>query len=196
MSANSIRTSSRKAANTNAQSLMFATESERVRLNDARRVTIRPILPSDVDALRTFFVVLSHATLRLRFHFSLQEPSECILHEFTAIDHRDHVAFVAEAHDTAVDQSPTIVGEARYVRYPKSDSAEFALVVAEAWRRIGLGTSLALTLVRHARLAGVRRLCGDVLYENQAMRGFAHSLSARSRPQTAGAGTVRLCRDV
>jgi acetyltransferase len=179
MSTISIRTYSREAASTNARSLKFATENERVRLNDARKVTIRPILASDLDELRTFFAVLSRATRRLRFHCSVQELSECILHEFTAIDHRDHVAFVAEARDTAVEQPPTIVGEARYVRYPRSESAEFALVVAEGWRRIGLGTSLALTLVRHARVAGVRCLCGDVLYENEAMQGFAHSLGAR-----------------
>jgi hypothetical protein len=52
------------------------------------------------------------------------------------------------------------------------------------------------TLVRFARFAGVRHLCGDVLKDNNAMRGFANSLGARPIPGTGDADTVRLCLKV
>ena len=94
-------------------------------------------------------------------------------------NHGAHVAFVAEVHDGAVDQPATLVAEARYVRNADSESAEFALVVADNWRRIGLGTTLTRILAQRARFTGVRRLWGDVLEENKAMRGLAHSLGAR-----------------
>jgi acetyltransferase len=150
----------------------------RVQLKDARLVTIRPILPSDLDGLRAFFAALSRATRRLRFHSPITELPEHILREFT-VNHRAHVAFVAEIHDGAVDQCKTLVAEARYIRSGNSESAEFALVVADNWRRVGLGTTLTRILAQRARISGVLRLDGDVLEDNKAMRGLAHSLGAR-----------------
>jgi acetyltransferase len=166
-----------------------------VQLKDARDVTIRPILPSDLDALRTFFAALSRATRRLRFHTSINELSEHVLREFTMVNHA-RGAFVAEIHDTAVDQPTALVAEARYARYADSESAEFALVVAENWRRIGLGTTLTRILAQHARFTGVRRLCGDVLEDNKAMRGFAHSIGARLSRRIGWAQAVRLSLEV
>jgi acetyltransferase len=150
----------------------------RVQLDDARHVSIRPILPSDLEALRTFFAALSRETRRLRFHSSIGELPEHVLREFTMVNHRAHVAFVAEIHDSVVDPPTTLVAEARYFRGADSESAEFALVVADNWRRIGLGTTLTRIMAQRARFTGVRRLCGDILEDNKAMRGFAHSLGA------------------
>ncbi len=166
------------------------------KLNDARHVTIRPILPSDLDALRTFFAALSRATRRLRFHSSINELPEHVLRKFTMVDHRAHVAFIAEIHDTALDQPTTLVAEARYIRCADPETAEFALVVADNWRRAGLGTSLTRVLAQHARVTGVRRLCGDVLEDNEAMRGFAHSLGARLSLGIRCTQTVRLSLEV
>jgi acetyltransferase len=151
----------------------------RVQLKDARLVTIRPILPSDLDGLRAFFAALSRGTRRLRFHSPISELPEHILREFTTVNHLAHVAFVAEIHDGAVDQRKTLVAEARYIRSGNSESAEFALVVADNWRRIGLGTTLTRILAQRARIAGVLRLYGDVLEDNKGMRGLAQSLGAR-----------------
>jgi acetyltransferase len=164
----------------------------RVRLSDSRQVTIRPILPSDLGPLRKFFAALSRATLRLRFHSSTNELSEHLLHEFTTVDPRAHVAIVAEIHDGAAGQLPALVAEARFVRNAGSQTAEFALVVADNWRRIGLGTMLTRILAQRARFTGVRRLCGDVLEDNKAMRRFAESLGARLSLAIGSAQTLRL----
>ena len=167
-----------------------------VQLNDARRVTIRRIQPSDLNALRTFFAALSYATRRLRFHSPINELPEPLLREFTMANHRAHVAFVAEFHDGAANQPATLVAEARYVRNEDSDSAEFALVVADNWRRIGLGTALTRILAQRARFSGVRRLWGDMLEDNKAMRGLAHSLGARLSWAIGRGQTVRLSLEV
>jgi acetyltransferase len=166
-----------------------------LRLNDSRYVTIRPALPSDLDALRTFFAALSRSTLRFRFHTSISELPEHILREFTTVNHRAQVAFVAENHDGAADPRKMLVAEARYVRSGSSESADFALVVADGWRRIGLGSMLTRILAQRARFTGLRRLCGDVLEDNMAMRGFAQSLGARLS-QVMTHGLVRLSLDV
>jgi acetyltransferase len=172
---------------------MFSRDQVHVQLNDARLVTIRPILPSDLDALRTFFMALSSATLRLRFHSSIAELPEKLLQAFTVANQPAHVAFVAEINDGPVEQPTMLVAEARFVRKADSESAEFALVVADNWRRIGLGTILTQILAQHARFSGVRRLWGDVLEDNKAMRDLAHSLGARL---SRGIGCLRLSLEV
>jgi hypothetical protein len=44
-------------------------------------------------------------------------------------------------------------------------------------------------LAQRARFTGVRRLCGNVLEDNKAMRAFAHSLGARL---SRGVGCVQV----
>jgi acetyltransferase len=187
--------SSQLPPSTIAPPLEPAHDVVRVRLTDSRQVTIRPILPSDLGPLRKFFTALSRATLRLRFHSSTNELPEHLLREFTLV-HHDHAAFVAEIDNSGAGQAPTLVAEARFVRNADSESAEFALVVADNWRRIGLGTMLTRILAQRARFTGVRRLCGDVLEDNKAMRGLAHSLGARLSRAIGSAQTLRLSLNV
>jgi acetyltransferase len=168
-------------------------QAMRVLLSDARIVTIRPIRPSDFTALRAFFAALSRATLRLRFHSPINELPERLLHDLTTVNPHAHVAFVAELSDSDVEQPAKLVAEARFIRGADAKSAEFALAVADSWRRVGLGTMLTKLLAQRARLSGVRRLCGDILEDNKAMRGLARSLGARL---SRGMGCVRLSLEV
>ena len=170
-----------------------ATRLQPTRLRDGREVVIRPIRPADLDALKGFFVALSPATSRLRFHASMKEVPERLLRDLTNPDQREHVGFIAEARGQAADDAPLLVAEARYVRSPTSDAAEFALVVADDWRRVGLGSSLTRTLLQHAQLTGVERLCGDALADNQAIQRFLRSLGAYPSGGIERTGTVRLC---
>jgi drug/metabolite transporter (DMT)-like permease/RimJ/RimL family protein N-acetyltransferase len=169
------------------------TAATRMRLRDGREVLIRPIGPADLDALKRFFVALSPATSRLRFHASIKEVPERLLRELTKPDQRQHVGFIAEADGRAADETPRLVAEARFVRCPDSDAAEFAVVVADDWRRVGLGSSLTQTLLHHARLTGVRRLCGDALADNEAFQRFMRSLGASRPGRLERGGTVRQC---
>lgn len=165
----------------------------RTRLRDGREVLIRPIEPADLGALKDFFAALSPVTQRLRFHAQMKEVPERLLREFTKLDQREHVGFIAEADGRAADEGPLLVAEGRYVRCPGSDAAEFALVVAEGWRRVGLGSSLTRTLLHHARVTGVQRLCGDGLPDNEPLRRFMRSLGGYPVGRRERADTVRLC---
>lgn len=171
------------------------TPAECARLRDGRDVRIRPSCSGDLDALRGFFAALSPETLRLRFLLPVREVRESTLREFTITDDRTHVAFVAEPWNAAAGQVTNLIAEARYVRIGDSDSAELALVVADGWRRVGLGTLLMGALLRHARYAALRCLCGDALAENTAIQSLLRSFGARTRPHP-GSNTVQLCVEV
>ena len=171
------------------------TRAECARLRDGRDVRIRPGCSDDLDALRGFFAALSPETLRMRFLVPVRDVRESTLREFTITDDRTHVALVAEPGNAAAGQVTNLIAEARYVRIGDSDSAELALVVADGWRRVGLGTLLMRVLLRHARSAALHNLCGDALTENTAIQGLLRSFGARIRSHP-GSNTVQLCVEI
>lgn len=153
-----------------------------LRLADGRAVVLRPVLPRDAIAEGEFIGALSPLSRRLRFHGAVNRLPDAVLEAMTHIDHREHVALIAQALDSR--QRPRIVADARYVADMHDDghpalSAEFAVAVADDWQGVGLGRTLLQRLAQHARRQGLQRLHGAVLLDNQAMLGLMQRLGAR-----------------
>ena len=91
----------------------------------------------------------------------------------THIDYRQHMAFAATRIENDVEQ---FTGVARYVVTAGTASAEFAIVIADAWQGRGLGRRLLQQLLEHAKAAGLHELHGLVLTTNRAMLSLALSL--------------------
>jgi RimJ/RimL family protein N-acetyltransferase len=138
--------------------------------NRGAAVALRQIRPDDAPALQAFVRALSPASRRLRFHMALNELTESGLHALTRVDQRAHVAFVLTTMERGTER---IVGEARYVVSSDKETAEFAIAVAEAFRRMGLAERLVAALIGAARAAGLRWLVGEVLAGNARMLAFA-----------------------
>ena len=148
--------------------------SARWDFTDGRAVTVRAVLPEDM-ALASEFVAraLSQQSRYQRFQTGLRELAPGMAAYLTQIDYRGHVALAAVALQDGREHQ---VGEARYVcDGGRTEHAEFALAVADAWQGCGLGGRLLRQLVRLARRHGVQRLYGDVLRTNQAMVALARS---------------------
>ena len=56
---------------------------------------------------------------------------------------------------------------------PDRQTAEFAIIVADAWHGKGLGSKLIQRLIEVARDMGVKKLWGAVLSENHPMLALA-----------------------
>ena len=86
-------------------------------------------------------------------------------------------------------------GPARFIR-DDGGTCELALVVADAWQRLGLGHSLLEMLIQSARDARYVRAVADVLHDNEAMLalGRAYNFSAVRSPYDAT--MLRLVRDL
>lgn len=169
---------------------------ERLPLPGRRAVLLRPIGPRDADAEQAFVGGLSLASRHKRFHVGLRQLSPSMLRQMTEIDHRDHVALVAEVladGDRAVLPPVPLVADARYVRsIEQPDEAEFAIAVADDWQSLGLGRTLMDRLSRHARHQGIRALVGDVLPENRRMLVLMRGLGAHTRPHPDGPQLVQV----
>lgn len=133
-------------------------------LRDGSTTHVRPIRPTDADALQAFHVAQSERSTYLRFFATLTRLPERDLARFTRVDHDDRVALVAV---TADEQ---IIGVARYDRVGP-DEAEVAFNIADAHHGRGLGSVLLEHLAAAARERGVRRFTADVLPQNGKMIG-------------------------
>lgn len=131
-------------------------------LRDGSTTHVRPIRPSDAEALQAFHVGQSERSTYLRFFANLDRLSDRDLARFTVVDHSDRVALVAVTADEE------IIGVARYDRIAP-DVAEVAFNIADAHHGRGLGSVLLEHLAAAARERGVRRFTAEVLPQNGRM---------------------------
>jgi len=108
-----------------------------------------------------------------------------MLARFTQLDYDRELALVA-LHEER------FIAVGRYAPNPDGETAEFALVVADAWQGKGLGRMLLERLCQYAKAAGYRALYGHILQANHAMLDLAQRLGF-TQAHTDG-GEVTLVR--
>jgi len=136
-------------------------------------VHIRPIAQDDGRLIRDFVRALSFEARYFRFMSAVKELSARTVAQLARIDHRRNAALVAVASEADADR---IVGVARYALDSNGESGEFAIVVADDWRRRGLGRRLTTLVIDTAVARGLKRIVGDVLSINTPMLAFVTAL--------------------
>jgi GNAT superfamily N-acetyltransferase len=130
-------------------------------LRDGQSVFIRPIRPSDADALVEFHEHLSDATKRLRFFRLHPHLTEREVTRFTNVNHHSREALVAL-------YLGRVIGVGRFDAMGP-DIGEVAFVVADEWQSHGLGSRLLARLGAWAHDSGFTRFEADVLGGNVRM---------------------------
>lgn len=149
---------------------------ERVQLPDGKDLVIRPIRPEDAEMEQAFVRGLSEQTKYFRFMQAIKELSPEMLVRFTQIDYDREMALIG-----VVDQegAEVEVGVARYMARPGGEACEFAIVVSDQWRNLGIGARLMRSLMQNARSRGLRIMEGEVLTANTRMLALVRSLGFR-----------------
>jgi acyl-CoA synthetase (NDP forming)/GNAT superfamily N-acetyltransferase len=137
--------------------------------SDGRIVHLRPILPSDADALVDFHQHLSDRTRYLRYFGPYPRIPPRDLERFVTVDHHRRVAFLALLGDEII-----AVGRYEGLSDPQDPqapvtSAEVAFVVRDDHQGRGLGSILLEHLAAAARENGLSRFEAEVLVENHTM---------------------------
>jgi acetyltransferase len=145
-------------------------------LADGTTLAVRPVRPEDADIERAFVASLSEQTRYFRFFYRLHELTPAMLARFTQVDYDRELALLALAPDPKAPAKEMIVGISRYIANHDGESAEFAVVVADAWHGRGIGTMLMQRIIACAKKRGFRRLEGIVLRANQRMLKFTEQL--------------------
>ena len=142
-------------------------------LSDGRTVHLRPIKPSDSDAINALHHRLSDETIYLRFFGPLPNLSPVMLARFVNVDYQNRMALVAELGDQ-------LIGVARYDRLPSPSGqpgdteAEVAFLIDDAHQGRGIGTVLLEHLAAIARDGGIFRFVAETLPHNRRMLALFH----------------------
>ena len=149
--------------------------------NDGQTITVRRMLPADINQLVTIYRNLSPESLYLRF----QEPATNlspmrVLQEARALalaGFSRGKGFIAYAD--LPDRPGAPIAGARYVRTGK-DSAEVAITVTDAFQKKGVGSRLLEILFQEARKDGIRTITANISANNTAV---LRMLSRSAYPQ-------------
>jgi acetyltransferase len=131
--------------------------------------------------------------IRLRFFAPMKEVSHTFVARLTQIDYDREMALVATEMNG--DGSP-ILGVARIVADPDSETAEYAVMVRSDLKGQGLGYQLMTEILAYARTRGIKRVFGDVLRENRTMLIMAEELGFKIVPDVHDPQVVRVDCDL
>src|SRR5258706_10070760 len=136
-------------------------------------VTLRAVRPGDIHEIEQAFARLSDESRYMRFGEHKKELNAQRLAQATHPVPGKEFTLVATV--PAADGFD-IVGGARYVVDQQADACEFAITVADDWKRCGLATRLMRSLLRRAKRDGFRTIEGMVLADNAPMLTLARRL--------------------
>ena len=144
-----------------------------IELEDGCKLTLRPICPTDKALLQNFVSELSLESRYMRFMHSVSELTPYMLQQFTNVDYRKTMAFLAIAHS---GENKQLVGVVRYAELEPSMMGEFALVITDKFQHRGLGTIMMNVMTQHAREQGLQWLQASILQENSHMLNLMQRL--------------------
>jgi len=145
--------------------------AEAVALAGGRQVVLAPVTPASKPLIAAALLRLSPESSRRRFFTPRFWMSDAELDALTNLDGVNRFAIGATA--VAIDGKAEGLGIARYVREAgEPRAAEAAVVVVDAWQRLGLGKLLLRRLAAEALARGIDRLRGIVLQDNDPMLGL------------------------
>jgi RimJ/RimL family protein N-acetyltransferase len=164
-----------------------------LRLRNGNLLEIRPIRSDDKELLAAGFRLLSDETRHARFLTPKTRLSASELRYLTEVDGQDHVALVAVESDR-----PThIAGVGRFVRdRARPDTAEFAIVVGDAYQRQGLGRALGEALAAEAKARGIHRFTAITLSDNVGVQKLIGAIAEHLEYAHNGDGTRELTADL
>jgi acetyltransferase len=167
-------------------------EGTGLKLRNERSVRVRPVRPADAETIQEFVRRLSVTSRRLRFFSPIRELTPAMLARLTESAGRGQV-YLAETYG---GEKWCMVAMAQYALGDDDGTCDLALVVADAWQRMGLGHSLLGVLIQSARDARCVQAVADVLHDNEAMLALGRAYDFTVVRSPYDATMLRLVRDL
>lgn len=163
------------------------------RLRDGTAVTLRAARVDDDVLIRQLVRGLSTTSRYHRFFYPLHELPPKMMARFTHNAPKEAMTLLAVVRQRGRE---TCIAMAQYIADPYPNRCDFAVVVADDWQRYGLGKRLVQTLVCLARAAGIERMEGDVLAENDAMTRLMVNMDFRVSQHDDGAYLRKVSKEI
>jgi acetyltransferase len=143
-------------------------------LHNGRSVTFRPIECTDQVEFKEFFKSLSPESVHFRFLEIIKElPNEAV-EKYCDLDFNQEIAIIALPMG-----GDKIIAVARLILSLKDRRGEFALVIADAWQGVGLGTELLAYLIKIAGDYQLEEIYCVLSGDNSRMIGLAEKFGLK-----------------
>lgn len=152
----------------------YPTELERCTvIADGTEILLRPIRPTDEEAMRDMFYSLSEESIYYRFFSTPKSMPHNRVMPLVNIDYDKDMAIVATVEEAAGEK---IIAVGRYIRSSKEDPmAEVAFLVRDEWQNRGMGRTLLQNLIDIAKEKGIEGFVANVLPNNKSMLAVFHN---------------------
>jgi len=172
------------------------TAARPVILLDGTRGIVRPITPSDRNALAASLEDLDSESRIQRFFFNKKHLSESELKRLTNPDGVNHIAFgLAVNLDDGTEETPIAVARCFRDEHEK-DLAEIAIVTADLWQSNGAGVELMRSLSAAAVKVGIRRWFAAMFSGNTAVQHLLDRFGTKCEERILGSGIVEAIYEI
>jgi acetyltransferase len=136
----------------------------RTTLSDGAQVTLRPIRPEDEPLWLALIGNCSSESLHARFQYLFREATHEMATRYCCTDYDRELALVAQ-----LESSGELVAVGRLVADVDHETAEFAILVADAWQGKGAGVQVTERCLAIAAEWGIRRVEAVTALANMRM---------------------------
>ncbi len=172
------------------------TAARPVILLDGSRGIVRPIIPSDREALAASLEDLEPESRIQRFFFNKKHLSDSELTRLTNPDGVNHIAYgLAVMQDDGTVEMPIAVARCFRDEHEK-DLAEIAIVTADLWQSYGAGVELMRSLSAAAVKVGIRRWFAAMFSDNTAIERLLNKFGTKCEERILGSGVVEVIYEI
>jgi acetyltransferase len=135
-------------------------------LKDGSSILLRPIKPEDEPMWFELLRNCSRESIYSRFRYFFHWESHEVASRYCFIDYDREIAIVAERE---IEGERRLLGVGRLVADPNHDTAEYAVLIADAWQNMGLGSLLTDYCLQIAEDWGVKIIRAETTSDNPRM---------------------------
>ena len=133
------------------------------RMRDGRTVLLRPIRPEDEPMWLEMFQNFSERSIRYRFFQILKDTPHEVRVRYCNVDYEREIGIVVELTE---DGRKKIAGVVRLIIEPDNKTGEVAIIVADPWQNLGLGTKMMDHMIEICKDKKLEVVYGELLREN------------------------------
>lgn len=135
-------------------------------MKNGEKVLFRPIRPEDEPLEAEMLARTSNQSQHFRFFGPMPKVTHEMLVRYTQIDYDREIAIMAQVKE---DGQPKMAAVVRLVMDTLTNQGEYAILVADPWQALGLGSLLTAYILEIAQKRGVSKVYASVLNSNERM---------------------------
>jgi acetyltransferase len=133
------------------------------KLHDGRTVLLRPIKPEDEPLWLEMFQNFSEESIRYRFFHIIKDTTHEMRIRYCNIDYDREIAIIPELTENGKRK---ILGVVRVPILPDQKTGEIAVIVADPWQGLGLGSKMVDYMIEICKDKGLETIYGVMLPDN------------------------------